>query len=171
VNATRVPVDPGEGAMEIIAFGNGSRLLTDGFGLFFQTTDGKVYQVVTIDDERCAEAAARPQHGNLQFLRAMGDAIYFVNLEGQATKLHGPSKDESDQDLMDPDKLEPLGRTDISLDGGKDTVAKYDRMTDTFDPNARPGQFFFKFPNSRLYLASTGQNLVLRGGGKSTLLA
>ena len=171
VNATRVPVDPGEGTMEVIAFGNGSRLVTDGFGLFFQTTEGKVYPVVTIDDERCAEAAAAPQQGNLQFLRAIGDAIYFVSLDGQATKLHGPSKDESNQDLMDPEKLEPLGRTDISLNGGTDTVVRYDSRTDTFDPNARPGQFFFKFPNSRLYLASTGQNLVLKGGGKTTLLA
>lgn len=72
-------------AIDIIKFGCGSKLVTNGYDLLFINANNDAYKLTTIDHTLTVRDAVFEQ--NLRFLKATKDCIVFVNIEGTTFKL------------------------------------------------------------------------------------
>lgn len=71
--------------LDIMRFGIGSRLITNGYDLIFVTTEGDGYIVSKLDHTPTVTKAYF--ESGLRWLKATDDKIVFVNIEGQTTIL------------------------------------------------------------------------------------
>lgn len=159
INRVEVDLDDDGSLMNITDFRDGSGIITDGFDLYFRTSAGKFVKITARLDDQPVPGFSGDL--DVQFLKVAGDSLYFTRIDGTTYKVYGTKVDESVDDLMDPDKKNPFGWTDNSLTTTQGTTV-FNSQTDSFNPNSEQPQSFFKFPNSDIYLVSTGENLLLK---------
>lgn len=124
-------------ALDIIRFGSGSRLVTNGYDLIFVTSTGKPYSITVQDDDRIVNDAVFEE--NLRFLKATDTKLVFVDITG---KTYVICEDEA----VKSEKLE------------MDINSLYDKTTDVGNINVN-GDSFYKFKNSRTVLFGTDTHL------------
>lgn len=159
INRVEIDLEDDGSLMNIADFKDGSGIVTNGFDLFFRTSSGKFVKITLRLDDKPVPGFSGDM--DVQFLKVAGDSLYFTRLDGTTYKVYGTKVDESVDDLIDPAKKQPFGWTDNSLATVQD-ASIFNPSTDTFDPNTRQPLSFFKFPNSDMYLVSTGDNLILK---------
>lgn len=118
-------------AIDIMRFGCGSRLVTDGYSLIFVTSDGDPYVVAIVDHSPVVQGA--DFESGLRWIKATDAEIVFVNIDGQSSVV---SRDENYTD----DKLE------INLN------SLYDVTFDTEKQINANEQNFLKFKGTRSYM-------------------
>lgn len=140
-------------AVDLIRFGIGSRLLTNGYDLIFMDAAGSFYQIAS-------NSIALPSHQcmfeqDLRWLKATDSQIVFINIEGESTQLacdYEATRGEVEMcldSLYDKtlDDIKPRSLDDIRLDKEDDGP---------FNAN---NQNFYKFKGTKTYLWSDGSHL------------
>jgi len=125
-------------ALDIIRFGCGSRLVTDGYSLIFVTADGDPY-VVAISDHEPVVKGAEFESG-LRWMKATDAEIVFVNIDGQSSVV---TRDDE--------------YTDAKLEINVNSL--YDLTFDTDKQMNSNGQNFLKFKGTRSYIWADRQHL------------
>ena len=128
-------------AIDIVRFGCGSRLVTDGYALVFVTAAGDPYEVAPYDGQDLKLGAVF--ESGLRWLKATDSRLVFVNIEGQSTV------------IADGDEIPP-GKVEICLNSAHDV---------TLDPNApmnQNGDNFVKFRGTRTLIWATEDALYAR---------
>ena len=120
-------------AMDIVRFGCGSRLCTNGYDLIFVTAVNDWFKVAPCDHEPVVRDAIF--ESGLRWLKATKDRIVFVNIQGQSTQLATDEQATSEE-------------LEICLNN------LYDSTIDTGNIN-KAGDSFVKFKGCRSYLFAT----------------
>ena len=140
-------------AVDLIRFGIGSRLLTNGYDLLFMAVDGSFYQIAT-------NSIPLPSHHCMfeqdsRWLKATDSQIVFVNVEGESTSIacdYEATQGEVEiclNSLYDKtvDDTTPQSLDDIRIDKCND------------GPINKNFQNFYKFKGTKTYLWSDGHHL------------
>lgn len=140
-------------AVDLIRFGIGSRILTNGYDLLFMTVNKDFYQIATNSIVLPSQQCMFEQ--NLRWLKATDSQIVFINVEGESTSIacdYEATKGEIEVCLnslydktLDDDK--PRSLDDVRLN----------RLDDA--PFNKNYQNFYKFKGTRTYLWSDGMHL------------
>jgi len=128
----------GSQAIDIVRFGCGSRLVTDGYELIFVTSAGDAY-IVTKREKQPVVKAAQFESGT-RWLKATDSQLVFVNIEGESCIL------ATDVEIND-------GQLEISIDDLYDSTV--DREADI---NSN-GDSFVKFKGTRTIMLATQNEL------------
>lgn len=122
--------------MNIITFGNGSELMTDGLNLYFKNTHDAVTKLSLYSgDYDSSELSGIPV--SLRYIKADSSNIYFQDVDGKVQKLVGTATTK--------DK--------VILELNKRFEEDYQKVEN------EDGMNFFKFPNCRTILFSSPDNL------------
>lgn len=133
--------------IEILCFADGSRLLTDGWGLFFVSKrDGTEVCTKIVLDERQEPGVGTLVPTGIQYLKATDDALFFNNFDNLACRI---CEDEN----------VTKGEIQLCLNSLVDA---------TFGGNGNneSGNMFFKFRDSNTVLFAFGGELYCRFGNK-----
>lgn len=122
--------------MNVLTFGNGNSLLTDGYDLYYKNVEERVTKL-TLSKQ------VKPKNYNginssLRYIKANKGNIYFQNIDGIITKL--------------------IGNADMTID--PNFVLKMENITN--DKFNEDGMNFYKFKNCKTLLFSTPYNLFCR---------
>ena len=126
-------------AIDLIKFGSGSRLLTDGYNLLFMNKLGEFYQIATNTFNVGAQPPCMLEQ-NLRWLKATDSEIVFINVEGESTAIV-------------VDVLATQGQLEICLN------SLFDKTLDTCQPINKNDQNFYKFKGTKTYMWSDGMHL------------
>lgn len=134
--------------IELIHFKDDSRLLTDGYELFFVTKDvdgsDKYVQLTLVEDVHTIDCNLVAS--GIQYLKSSNNALYFVNFDNRVQKLC-------------EDRRITKGEVEICLNSFVDTT--YD-----IKDNNHSRDMFYKFRESDTVLMSINGNLYCRFGNK-----
>ena len=130
-------------AIDLIRFGCGSRLLTNGYELMFMTAksvngDGDFYTIASSYIELPSHSCLAEQ--NLRWLKATDSQIVFININAEVTQLAG-------------DKCKTNDQLEIHLNSLSEKT-----LIDGKNMNSN-GQNFYKFAGTKTYLWATPQRL------------
>ena len=135
-------------ALDIMRFGCGSRLVTDGYTLTFVGDDGLAAEI-TISESAKLGPGVEFESG-LRWLKATDASVVFVNIEGESCVV------VQDEYVTDP-KLE------VNVN------SLYEQTLDTSKAMNANGQNFLKFKGTRSYLWADGQHLYAKLGSDGRL--
>jgi len=137
-------IDDGQ-YIQIFRFHDSSKLLTDGYELFFVDGDGNGHQITLVEDvHQCKENLVA---SGLQYIKSTEDALYFINFEGKIQKIC------EDEDIT-------RGEIQNCLNSLVDVT--YDKKDNNED-----GDHYYKFNNSNTVLMSLNGILYCRLGNSS----
>lgn len=142
-DARREFVDDGS-CIDIFQFHDGCRLVTDGYELYYVTSDGSCAKLTAVEDRRTI-----PQNlvaSGLQYIKATDDALWFVNFDNRACRICEAASATGGGVQMCLNSL-----TDTTVDGPS---------------HNENGQCFYKFRESRTVLVSAGGHLYCRFGNQ-----
>ena len=140
-------------AVDLIRFGVGSRLLTNGYDLLFRDINGDFFQIASNSIPLPTAQCMFEQ--DLRWLKATDSQVVFINVEGESTQIvcdYEATKGEVElclNSLYDKtlDDTKPRSLDDVRLD----------KLDD--GPLNKNAQNFFKFKGTRTYLWSDGLHL------------
>lgn len=134
-------------AIDIYRFRAGSRIVTDGFDLYFMTYDGDAVKV-TLSDRPMLVNQVYVESG-LKYLKASADSLVFINLEGEVFRI---VEDEEAQ----------AAEIELCL------TSLLDRSLETDQINTTEYNNFFVFKNCKTMLWATEEHLFckLESNGK-----
>lgn len=73
--------------LEIFAFYDNSKLVTDGYDLYYITSKNEAFKMTTVYDEiNEKDKPSSPKYGN-QYLKSTDNAVYFINFDNKSCKL------------------------------------------------------------------------------------
>lgn len=127
--------------IDLLAFGNGSKLVTTGYDLVFVNAYGDAFQITAglpVDKEHTSYFA-----DGMRFLKATDSQVVFVNIEGESTCI------AIDQHAVQHD-------IELCLN------ALHDVTIDTSDSINKPSDNFYKFKGTKTYLWSTKEHLFVK---------
>ena len=150
-------------AIDLMRFGVGSRLLTNGYDLVFMDDSGDYYQVTTRSTKLPSEHCMFEQ--DLRWLKATDSQLVYVNVEGDAFQIIDDGEASSNEieiclnSLYDKtlDDTKPRSLDDIRLDKDED------------GPLNKNFQNFYKFKGTRTYLWSDGKHLYVKFASNKAL--
>ena len=131
--------------LQVFVFGDGCRLMTDGYELFYADKEGNGCRLTTVEDDKVINENLVAS--GIQYLKATDNALYFVNFDNKCCRL---CEDES-------------------ITGGEIELCLNSLVETTLDGknNNQNGQFFYKFRESNTVLMSLQNNLYCRLGNKN----
>lgn len=136
-------------ALDILRFGCGSRLVTDGYSLIFVTGEEEPKQVEITTKEFEFTVTDKVFEAGQRWLKATDSTIVFVNIDGNSTKIA-------------EDKIATANELEICLN------SLYDSTLDDKDINIE-GDNFLKFKGSRSYLWATETDLYAKLASNNNL--
>ena len=129
-------LEPNE-MLDIHRFGCGSRLMTNGYDLFFMTAAGDGYKMTLSERPNLVDEVAFD--GDLRFLKASKEAVVFVNIAGETFKLA-------------EDELATQNEMQLCLN------SLFDRTVDPGEANKEDNNFYV-FKSSKTMLWATTDHL------------
>lgn len=142
-------------SITIMEFGNGSKILTDGFDLSFKTSDGKKQIKIVTSKKIDKDKQYTDLPNDIQFIKATKDELVFINLENNSFRI--VVEDDLKTDLKNR-CLNSLLELTIPDNGAKNVNSN--------------GENYFKFSNTNTILLSLGDSLICRfASGKIVKIA
>ena len=127
----------GTECLDIMSFGCGSKLVTDGFDLIFIDADGNGYIVSKSNEENASQLAVF--ESGLKWIKASRDCIVFVSVDGESNKII-------------QDEVATKNEFQLCLEDLNEKTVDNESINED-------GQNFIKFKNCRTYIWATKQNL------------
>ena len=140
-------------AIDLIRFGVGSRLVTNGYDLIFMNADGEFFEIAT-------NSIPLPSHHcmleqGLRWLKATDAEVVFVNVEGES---HALAVDiEATQGELELCLNSLFDKTLDTPQSLRDDDARLDALDN--GPLNQNNQNFYKFKGTKTYLWSDGKHL------------
>lgn len=151
-------------AVDIMCFGVGSKLLTNGYDLLFQNVDGDFFQIATNSIDIPSKQCMFEQ--DLRWLKATDSQIVFVNVEGESTCIAYDGSAAQDEVELCLNSL-----YDKTLDDTKPKSIDDIRLDKSIDgPMNSNAQNFYKFKGTKTYLWSDGAHLYAKLASSRQLL-
>ena len=138
--------------IEILGFGNGSKLVTNGYDLYFAPNNQDEVLLVNLTTDRTWIDKSIYPMGELKFLKANDQELTFVNVDGEMFKL------TVEKDI-------PPEIVKLCLDSLMD-LSVYDNGMENVNSS---GENYYKFSNCNTILISIGEHLYCRFGNKKIL--
>ena len=140
-------------ALDLMEFGDGSKLVSNGYDLTYVGSDNQATDLVFDSDKRYAkELNGAIYDEGLRYLKATDDIVVFVNLEGKSYTLACDEIATPEQQIICLNSL-------------------YDKTFDTKEINNK-GENFYKFKGTRTVMFSNDNQLFVRfANGKMFKLA
>lgn len=132
-------------SIELLAFHDGSRLITDGYELFFVDTKENCYKITMAEDEHIIDENLVAS--GIQYLKSTDNALFFVNFDNRSQRIC-------------EDGSITQGEVEYCLNSLLDTTYDTEDNNDT-------GNCFYKFRESNTVLMSLNDHLYCRFGNGS----
>ena len=128
-------------AIDLIRFGVGSRLLTNGYDLIFMNKNHEFFSIATNSINVPNQACMFEQ--NLRWLKATDSEVVFINVEGESTAI-----------AIDIEATQ--GQLEMCLN------SLFDKTLDDGKPLNGNEQNFYKFKGTKTYMWSDGDHLYVK---------
>lgn len=134
-----------DGSLLVIhEFGNCSKLLTDGYDLFFKDTNGYGHKITYLSEVNIANTTT---DSGLQYIKATDNALYFINFNNESCRIC------EDENITQ-------GEVELCLNSLIDITYNTGNVNNE-------GDFYYKFKESNTVLMSLNDHLYCRFGNKN----